>query len=295
VTVARGSLRLSDDRDDQPAATRRPGWLGVGLAAGLCAAAGIVILASGRGEARLPPAGAVVAAPDAALVEALLARVARLEAAMAPIGEAARHAESAAAAAERVASQAGTRAAALEQAVALRGPGGDRFLAAALLLQASIATPRPWQREYQAMMDLAPPGAVARPAAEVLVSHAARGVPTEAELRERFALLMPQLVARAPRQGDALDHAIAALRGGFAAVGLSSPPEPSDQAEAIAGIAQHLRRGNLVAAVGDTAALDASLQPLLAGWLAQARARLAVEQAVQETLLRILSPAPNPS
>jgi hypothetical protein len=293
VTVARGSLRLSDDRDDQQAATRRPGWLGVGLAAGLCAAAGIVVLASGRGEARLPPA--IVASPDAALVEALLARVARLEAAMAPIGEAARHAETAAAEAERIASQAGTRAAALEQAVALRGPGGDRFLAAALLLQASVATPRPWQREYRAMMDLAPAGAVARPAAEVLVSHAARGVPTEAELRERFVALMPQLVARAPRQGDTLDHTIAALRGGFAAVGLSSPPPPSDQAEAIAGIAQHLRRGNLAAAVGDATALDASLQPLLAGWLAQARARLAVEQAVQETLLRILSPIPDPS
>jgi hypothetical protein len=49
-----------------------------------------------------------------------------------------------------------------------------------------------------------------------------------------------------------------------------------------------LRRGNLAAAVSDAATLDAGLQPLIAGWMAQARARLAVEQAVQETLLRAL-------
>jgi hypothetical protein len=102
---------------------------------------------------------------------------------------------------------------------------------------------------------------------------------------------MPQLIARAPRGETALGSTVAAVRGGLASVGLTAPPPPTDQEQAIAGVAQQLRRGNLAAAVSDAASLDAGMQPLLSGWLAQARARLAVEQAVQETLLRLLSPA----
>jgi len=139
------------------------------------------------------------------------------------------------------------------------------------------------------MAELATPAALPPALAEVLLSHAGRGLPTEAELRERFAALAPQLIARAPRQGDTLDQTLSLVRGAAAGIGLAAPPPPSDQEQAIAGVAYQLRRGNLAAAAADAAALDASLQPLLAGWLAQARARLAVEQAVQETLLRALA------
>ncbi|MBU8543165.1 MULTISPECIES: hypothetical protein [Roseomonadaceae] len=156
--------------------------------------------------------------------------------------------------------------------LAERGPMADRFMMAALLLQSSVATPRPWLREYQAMVALAPPGALPRPLAEVLASHAARGLPAEAELRERFNALAPQLLARAPSETTLLNQATGTLRGW------------------LSGIADHLRRGNLAGAVADAGALDPALQPLVAGWLAQARARMAVEQAVQETLLRALNP-----
>jgi hypothetical protein len=181
----------------------------------------------------------------------------------------------------------------VEQAETLRGVQGDRFIAAALLLQAAIATPRPWMREYQALGSLAPPGALPAPLAEVLLSHAARGLPTNAELRERYAALMPQLLARAPRDEDVFGRTLAAMRSTAAGIGLAAPPPPSNQEQAIAGVAQQLRRGNLAAAVADASALDAALQPLLAGWLAQASARLAVEQAIHETLLRaLLAPTP---
>ncbi|WP_372618084.1 hypothetical protein [Falsiroseomonas sp.] len=176
----------------------------------------------------------------------------------------------------------------IEQAETLRGPRGDRFIAAALLLQAAVATPRPWLREYQALASLAPPGALPAPLAEMLLSHAARGLPTNAELRERYAALMPQLLARAPRDEDVFGRTLAAVRSTAAGIGLAAPPSPSNQEQAIAGVAQQLRRGNLAAAVADASALDAALQPLLAGWLAQASARLAVEQAIHETLLRAL-------
>lgn len=251
----------------------------LGLGCGVALAA-LLFSASGTGPSQAAPAPALPApalpAPDTGLV----ARVAQLEASLARVADAAARAEA--------------TAADLRQAQALRGPQGERFVAAALLLQASIATPRPWIREYQAMAALAPEGALPAPLVEVLVSHAARGLPTEADLRERFVALAPQLAARAPRQGDAFDSTLGLLRGAAAGIGLAAPPPPSDQEQAIAGVAQHLRRGNLAAAVADASALDPGLQPLLAGWLAQARARLAVEQAVQETLLRALSRAAPP-
>jgi hypothetical protein len=263
------------------AAGWRP-WLatGLGFATGLAVAvAGALLLRPA--PAALAEAASIAPPPSLAQVEALVA----------PALEAARQAEAQALRAEALASRAEVAAQRLEGSLAQRGPQGDRFLAAALLLQTSIATPRPWMREYQTMADLAPAGALPRPVAEVLMSHAARGLPSEAELRERFATLAPQLLARAPQQGGMLDQGLAMLRGGFASIGLTAPPPPSDQEVAIGGVAQQLRRGNLAGAVADAGALDPRLQPLLAGWLAQARARLAVEQAVQETLLRALSPA----
>lgn len=247
----------------------------VGFACGLGAATLLVIGDGGRaGKAQSP--GVVDT-----MQESLLARIGLLEARLADVGATATQAAGQSARAEAM----GER---LQQDASLRGPQGDRFVAAALLLQATIATPRPWLREYQAMTELAPPEALPRSLSEVLLSHAGRGLPTEAELRERFTALAPRLIGRAPRQGDALEQTLSVMRSAVAGIGLAAPPPPSDQEQAIAGVAYQLRRGNLAAAVADVAALDPTLQPLLGGWLAQARARLAVEQAVQETLLRAL-------
>ncbi|WP_175534160.1 hypothetical protein [Falsiroseomonas stagni] len=261
-------------------ATRPPPARHPLLLAGLAFLGGVAVAVLAPLLTRLPaPAVAANAGPS----------LAQVEAAVAPALDAARRAEEQAVRAEALSTRAEAAAQRLEGSLAQRGPQGDRFLAAALLLQSSIATPRPWLRELQTMADLAPAGALPRPVAEVLMSHAARGLPSEPELRERFAALMPQLIARAPQPGGLLDQGLGLLRGGFAAIGLAAPPPPSDQEVAIGAVAQQLRRGNLAGAVADAAALDAGLQPLLAGWLAQARARLAVEQAVQETLLRALS------
>lgn len=170
----------------------------------------------------------------------------------------------------------------------LRGAQQDRFILAMLHLQAAVASARPWLREYEVAGGFAPPDALPRPVAEILASHAARGVVGEADLRERFAALAPILLTRAPRQGGVMEQAAAMMRAALAAIGLAAPPPPSDADATVNRIQDQLRRGNLAAAVSDAATLDASLQPLIAGWMAQARARLAVEQAIQETLLRAL-------
>jgi hypothetical protein len=264
--------------EPEVAPQRRAGPL-AGFVAGLAvAAAGLALLAPGplgTAQADLPRPG--LPAPDRVAMDQLEPML-RQVAAQANRAEAA--AQRAVAASERVASL-----------VAEAGPQGDRFLVAALLLRASVASPRPWLREYQAMAALAPPGALPRPLAEVLASHAARGLPSEAELRDRFIALSPQLLARAPRPETLVDRAAATALGLLAAAGLAAPAPAGLQDSALAGIAEQLRRGNLAGAVADAGALDDAVQPLLAGWMAQARARLAVEQAVQETLLRALGTA----
>ncbi len=165
----------------------------------------------------------------------------------------------------------------------------QRFILAMLHLQAAVASARPWLREYQAAANLALADSLPRPLAEALASHAARGLATEAELRERFAALAPTLAARAPQAAGMVARAGTALRSAFATIGLAAPPAPSDVDASVHRIQEQLRRGNLADAVADAAMLDERVQPLVAGWLAQARARLAVEQAVQETLLRAIA------
>lgn len=174
-------------------------------------------------------------------------------------------------------------------AVAARVAPPEHFIMAMLHLQAALATSRPWAREYEAAASLAPPGALPPTLAEVLGSHAARGLPTEALLLERFDALTPALLQRAPRDVGLLERAQTTLRGAISAIGLAAPPRASDTHTALQRILEQLRQGRLAAALSDVATLDAGLQPLLSGWLAQARARLAVEQAVQETLLRALT------
>jgi len=255
---------------------------GLVVGAALTAAALLVLWPSALSSAGSSSPSVVLAVEDrAAALDALLRQAnAQLASHAARAEEAARQAEASA-----------QRMALLES----RGPTADRFLAAALLLQSSIASARPWLREYQVMLALAPPGALPRPLAEVLASHAARGLPTEAELRDRFQVLAPQLLERAPSEHSLVLRAGIAARGMLSNVGLVTAPEPALQATAVAGISEHLRRGNLAGAVADAGALDAGLQPLLAGWLAQAQARMAVEQAVQETLLRALAPPSQPA
>lgn len=209
------------------------------------------------------------------------AELARAEARLAALEDTTRRLE---AALSRAATPSGRGA----EADALRGAQQERFILAMLHLQAALGTARPWLREYEVAASFAPPDALPRPVIEVLSSHAARGVVSEADLRERFAALAPVLVTRAPRQGGMMDQATTIMRAALAAIGLAAPPPPSDADTTVSRIQDQLRRGNLAAAVSDAATLDQSVQPLIAGWMAQARARLAVEQAVQETLLRAL-------
>jgi hypothetical protein len=167
-------------------------------------------------------------------------------------------------------------------------PRVDRTALAALNLQAVLATGRPFQRELQLLRDAAPAGGLAQPLTDALVSHAARGLSTTAELRESFQALAPVLADRAAPEGDWLAWLTGLLRRALAPLGLVALPQPTAVDTTLANVRQLLVRGQLAPALADLETLEAVLQPLLAGWVAQARARVSAEQAVQEIIMRAL-------
>jgi hypothetical protein len=164
----------------------------------------------------------------------------------------------------------------------------DRFTLAALNLQSVLLSGRPYQRELQAMRDLAPSDGLPPPLAEILMSHAGRGLATPSDLREGFTALAPLLIARGADNASWGDGSASMWRRVLARVGLAEPVPPPAAEATVANVIQLLARGRLAAALADIETLDPGLQPLVAGWRAQLRARIAAEQAVQETILRAL-------
>lgn len=267
------------------------------LAVGAAAALLVLMVATGR------PAPAPNVAADASLADpgvaahfaALERRILALEAALAERGGAAAVAASradeaarAALAAAESASQAAGRA---SDAAALGRPQ-DRLVPALLNLQMVAATARPWHRELRAVLELDAGRQIPPPVLEVLSSHSLRGVPTEGELHDRFVALIPAIAWRAAGEHGVLDRAQVNMRSALSGIGLVAPPQPGEAEAATASIAERLRRGDLAGAVADATALDRRAEPLLVGWMAQARARLAVEQALRETILALLARSP---
>lgn len=279
------ALALAGEAHDGPAVPSRAAWWR-GAAGALTGApprvalAFLVGVACAAGVLSLAERGAPVPAADAGLAARLAAMEPRLAAAEAAL--AARGAEI-----ERVAARA--EAAVRMAELAAARPQNDGFVAALLNLQMAVGTSRPWHRELRAVLELDAGRTIAPPVLEVLSSHSLRGVPTEAELRERFLALAPAIAWRMPPDGDVLDRALGRVRAGLSEIGLAAAPAPGPGEAAVASIAERIRRGDLAGAVSDTTALDRRAEPLLAGWAAQARARLAVEQAVRETILSALA------
>ena len=288
------------------AASALSGRLGAGtprsvmfLAVGAAAAVVALMFAGGR-PAQPPrviqhasaPVPVLSAAAATTQFAALEGRIQALEAALAERGtlatEATARAEDAARTA-RLASDTATQAASQATAALAQARPQDRLVPALLNLQMVAATARPWHRELRALLDLDAGRDIPAPVVEVLTSHSLRGVPTEGELHDRFVALIPAIAWRMPAEHGVLDRAQLNMRAALSGIGLVAPPPPGEADAATASIAERLRRGDLAGAVADAAALDKRAEPLLVGWMAQARARLAVEQALRETILTLLA------
>lgn len=230
--------------------------------------------------------GAPLATPD--FLAGLERRIQALESAMAERGTLAAQS---ATRAEEAAHTARLAADSATQAASLARPQ-DRLVPALLNLQMVAATARPWNRELRVVLELDAGRHIPPPVVEVLTSHSLRGVPTDGELHDRFVALAPAIAWRMPADHGVLDRAQLRMRSALSEIGLATAPPPGEADAATASIAERLRRGDLAGAVADAAGLDKRAEPLLVGWMAQARARLSVEQALRETILALLARSP---
>jgi hypothetical protein len=107
-------------------------------------------------------------------------------------------------------------------------------------------------------------------------------------LRESFAELLPRLTSRSDDDTGFADWLLRNWQRFLFALSLGDVPALSPMRVTLAHVEIQLARGQLAQALGELESLDPMLQPLLAGWLVKARARVAAEQAVQETILLAL-------
>lgn len=257
--------RHGEPGDPRGGASRwRARCLGGGAVAALLLAGVMVLPLRGQGQSLAQ--GAAVPRPQAVGTDA---RLRRLEDSLGALEDRLRRAEDAPA--------------------DLGGASVDRLALALLHLETVAGTGRPWLREWQLILALDGAALVPQPYLEVLGSHASRGLPSVRDLSERFEALAPAIAARARSEKEFLERGMNMVRSALAGIGLVAPVEPGLVDTALASIREHLRRGELPGALAEVGTLAEEQQALLAGWLAQVRARVAVEQSLQEAILRLLS------
>jgi hypothetical protein len=161
----------------------------------------------------------------------------------------------------------------------------EHQLRAALNLQSAPHTSSRYPREWPALRDASPTGALPTRFAEVRASHAACGLATTIELGERFWLLSPMLSAQVSAAQSWVDWGRECLPRPMAAVDLAEGPPLRPAHATNANVSRLLARIQIAPALVDFETLDGSLQPSVTDWMAQARVRVVAEQAMQETIL----------
>ncbi|MBK1837543.1 hypothetical protein JHL17_08970 [Azospirillum sp. YIM B02556] len=151
-------------------------------------------------------------------------------------------------------------------------------------LRASLSGGQPFQQDLQAVRALNIADAGVTQPLDAVASYAAKGIPTRAQLTDRFQPLAGEIV-RAEIRGEGnswIDSAVGKLstlvtvrREGGGVVGTT--------ADAVVARAEAaLDAGNLAKAVEELSALQGPAAQTAAPWLADAKARLAADQAARQ-------------
>jgi uroporphyrinogen-III synthase len=191
---------------------------------------------------------------------------------------------------------------ALDQAMAAQGEdaGGVAFVLAVGNLGSALATSRPFAAELSAVTELAAAeSTLSKQATELtapLAPRAARGVPTLVDLRAGFSVAARAIVDAAkqpesaaaepsePRPWYVRDLDWLSAAGDFVTSQVSVRPVGDvvgdDAGARVARAEVRLAEGALAAAVAELEGLSGAPATAAAGWLDDARARLAADQAV---------------
>ncbi|CAO3372424.1 carph-isopro domain-containing protein [Azospirillum argentinense] len=183
--------------------------------------------------------------------------------------------------------------AAVNQAVETRrdaATAAQTLVLAAGQLRSALAAGQPFQQELQAVRAVASGDAQVTQPLEAVAGYAAKGVPTQPQLTDRFTAMASDIV-RADNQGEGNDW-VEQVTGKIATlvtVRRSGGDAVGDGASAVVARAEAaLQAGNLGGAVNELAALKGPAAQVAAPWVADAKARLAANEAGQQLTNRAI-------
>ncbi|KAA0686585.1 COG4223 family protein [Azospirillum brasilense] len=183
--------------------------------------------------------------------------------------------------------------AAVNQAVETRRDAATAAQALVLAsgqLRSALAAGQPFQQELQAVRAVASGDAQVTQPLEAVAGYAAKGVPTQPQLTDRFSAMASDIV-RADNQGEGNDW-VEQVTGKIATlvtVRRSGGDAVGDGASAVVARAEAaLQDGNLGGAVKELAALKGPAAQVAAPWIADAKARLAANEAGQQLTNRAI-------
>lgn len=183
--------------------------------------------------------------------------------------------------------------AAVNQAVETRrdaATAAQTLVLAAGQLRSALAAGQPFQQELQAVRAVASGDAQVTQPLEAVAGYAAKGVPTQPQLTDRFSAMASDIV-RADNQGEGNDW-VEQVTGKIATlvtVRRSGGDAVGDGASAVVARAEAaLQAGNLGGAVKELAALKGPAAQVAAPWIADAKARLAANEAGQQLTNRAI-------
>jgi hypothetical protein len=160
--------------------------------------------------------------------------------------------------------------------------GARATVVAVAQLREATRTAAPFAAALEAMRAVAQPTPEMRSAMAALEPHAAKGVPTLAGLRERFAAAARRIAAAGgalPGEG-LVERTLNRLRSLVVVRRIGDGAEPGSIDEVLARVDADLREGDLAEAVEALKGLKGEPLEAAREWLAEAEARLAVERAL---------------
>ncbi|MBP2311344.1 COG4223 family protein [Azospirillum soli] len=157
-------------------------------------------------------------------------------------------------------------------------------------LRSALATGQPFQQELQAVRALGVSDPQIAQPLDAVAAYAGKGVPTQPQLADRFQALAPEVV-RAANRGEGNDwvNQVTGKLATLVTVRRQGGGVVGDSADAVAARAEAaVQEGNLAKAVEELAALKGPAADTAAPWIADAKARLAANQAGQQLTSRAI-------
>lgn len=165
-------------------------------------------------------------------------------------------------------------------------PGGPQAIVLAVVhLREALANGQPFEKVFQSLKAVSGDDPAIKAAAILLEKNASTGIPTLADLRERFDGVAGKIVtaSKALEGHGWIERAVNRLRSLVAWRRVDQKGEDDSVDAVVARAEKHLKAGDLTAAVEAVKGLmgNPKIVPVAEPWLADAKRRLTAERAVQ--------------